>query len=63
VAQAARQIFDARPADSDEDQNRAWRLQLEGIAREIDAGFTPEQMPADLIELRVRIIEVLGQSS
>ena len=63
VAQAARQIFHARPAGSDEEQNRAWRLQLEGIAREIDAGFTPEQMPAELIELRVRIIEVLGQSN
>ena len=63
VAQAARQILEARPANSDGEQDRAWRLQLEGIAREIDAGFTPEQMPAELIELRVRIIEVLGQSS
>jgi MoxR-like ATPase len=63
VAQAARQILEARPGNSDGEQDRAWRLQLEGIAREIDAGFTPEQMPAELIELRVRIIEVLGQSS
>jgi len=63
VALAARQILNARPANSDGDQNHAWRLQLEGVAREIDAGFTPEQMPADLIELRVQIIEVLGQSS
>jgi MoxR-like ATPase len=63
VAQAARQVLGARPSDSDAEQNRAWRLQLEGIAREIDAGFTPEHMPAELIELRVRIIEVLGQSS
>ena len=63
VAQAAREILGARPVNSDGEQNRAWRLQLEGIAREIDAGFTPEHMPAELIELRVRIIEVLGQSS
>ena len=63
VAHAAREILGARPDDSEAEQNRAWRLQLEGIAREIDAGFTPEQMPAELIELRVRIIEVLGQSS
>ncbi len=63
VAQAARQVLDARPDNSDGEQDRAWRLQLEGIAREIDAGFTPEQMPAELIELRVQIIEVLGQSS
>jgi MoxR-like ATPase len=63
VAQAARQVLDSRPDNADGEQNRAWRLQLEGIAREIDAGFTPEQMPAELVELRVRIIEVLGQSS
>ena len=63
VAQAAREILGARPANSDGEQHRAWRLQLEGIAREIDAGFTPDHMPAELIELRVRIIEVLGQSS
>ena len=63
VAQAARQVLDARPDNSEGEQDRAWRLQLEGIAREIDAGFTPEQMPTELIELRVRIIEVLGQSN
>jgi MoxR-like ATPase len=63
VAQAARQVLDARPDNVEQEQNRGWRLQLEGIAREIDAGFTPEQMPAELVELRVRIIEVLGQSS
>ena len=63
VAQAAQHVLDTRPDDADGEQNRAWRLQLEGIAREIDAGFTPEQMPAELVELRVRIIEVLGQSS
>lgn len=63
VAQGGRQILEARPVNGDAEQERAWRLQLEGIAREIDAGFVPEKMPADLIELRVRIIEVLGQSS
>jgi len=63
VVQAARKILAAGPNNGDGEQQRAWRLQLEGIAREIDAGFTPELMPAELIELRVRIIEVLGQSS
>ena len=63
VAQAARQILGARPSNGDGEQNRGWRLQLEGVAREIDAGFTPEQMPNELIELRIRIIEVLGQST
>jgi len=63
VAQAARQILGVRPGNDDSEQNRAWRLQLEGVAREIDAGFTADRMPTELIELRVRIIEVLGQSS
>lgn len=63
VAQAAREVLAARTNNGDAEQHRAWRLQLEGIARDIDAGFTPEQMPAELVELRVRIIEVLGQSS
>lgn len=60
VAQAAEQILKQRPETNDLEQQRAWRLKLEGLAREIDAGFTPEQMPPDLIELRVRIIELLG---
>lgn len=63
VAQAARHILSAWSGNGDAEQTRVWRLQLEGIAREIDAGFTPEQMPTELIELRVQIIEVLGQSS
>ena len=63
VAQAARQILGARPDNGDVELNRAWRLRLEGIAREIDAGFTPEQMPSELVELRVQVIEVLSQSN
>ena len=63
VAQAAHRILGAKPSNGDGEENRAWRLQLEGVAREIDAGFTPEQMPNELVELRIRIIEVLGQSS
>ncbi len=63
VAQAAHRILSTQPANGDGEENRAWRLQLEGVAREIDAGFTPEQMPNELVELRIRIIEVLGQSS
>ncbi len=63
VAQAAREILSRRPVGNIPDHDRAWRLQLEGVAREIDAGFTPDQMPPELIELRVQIIEELGRSS
>jgi MoxR-like ATPase len=62
VAKAAREILATKPTGDDPEQNRSWRLQLEGVAREIDAGFTPEQMPDLLVEVRVQIIEVLGQS-
>lgn len=62
IAQAARQILEERPAVGDAAATRDWRLKLEGVAREIDAGFTPEQMPQELIEVRVRIIDQLGQT-
>jgi len=62
IAQAARQILDERPAAGDDSALKSWRLRLEGVAREIDAGFTPEQMPQELIEVRVRIIDLLGQT-
>lgn len=38
----------------------AWRLRLEGIAREIDAGFTPGAMPVDLAEVRARLVAFLS---
>lgn len=61
IAQAARQILEERPATENPSALRDWRLRLEGVAREMDAGFTPEQMPQELIEVRVRIIDQLGQ--
>ena len=41
----------------------AWRLRIEGIAREIDASFTPEAIPAELAALRARIVETLAPKS
>lgn len=38
----------------------AWRLKIEGIAREIDAGYNSETMPPDLAEARAKIVEILG---
>jgi MoxR-like ATPase len=60
IALAAQQILNHRPEGGDHDLERAWRLKLEGVAREIDAGFVPDQLPPELVELRVRIIEALG---
>ena len=38
------------------------KLRLEGIAREIDAGFHPDHRPAELSELRQAIVECLAAS-
>ena len=35
----------------------AWKLRLEGALREIDAGFAPETLPAELAQLRQKLIE------
>lgn len=35
----------------------AWKLRLEGALREIDAGFAPEKLPAELAQLRQKLIE------
>jgi MoxR-like ATPase len=37
----------------------AYRLKLEGVAREIDAGFTPEHLPPDLRTVRERLVSAL----
>ncbi len=50
---------DAADADADGPSGEAWRLRVEGIARDIDAGFAPEAMPAALAETRRRIVEFL----
>ncbi|TNE85598.1 MAG: AAA family ATPase [Deltaproteobacteria bacterium] len=39
-----------------------WRLRLEGILREIDAGFAPEHLPPALGEVRGRIAEAVNPS-
>ena len=41
------------------DDSERWRLKLEGVVREIDAGFSREALPADLAELRERIVACL----
>lgn len=37
----------------------AWRLKLEGVAREIDAGFAPGALPPALAEARARLVSAL----
>ncbi|APR84263.1 Putative 2-component regulator [Minicystis rosea] len=67
LARAARIAEAGEKALADVPQNpagegvEAWRLKLEGIAREIDAGFTPASLPASLATVRARIVEALGR--
>jgi hypothetical protein len=35
----------------------AWRLKLEALAREIDASFRAEELPADAARVRAAIVE------
>jgi MoxR-like ATPase len=53
-------IVQAEPAEKED--REAHRLQLEGLAREIDATFTRENMPKELAALRTRVVELLGSS-
>lgn len=54
LGQAARELLEA-PEDS-----ARWRLKLEGVAREMDAAFAPDQWPAPLGELRARLAAALN---
>ena len=46
----AKEILQNRPAERENED--AWKLKIEGIAREIDAGFNAETMLQDLAEIR-----------
>jgi MoxR-like ATPase len=59
ITAAGKDLLAMQPESQDAE---AWRLKLEGIAREIDAGFTVEQMPAELAEVRARVVEALQQA-
>ena len=53
----ANETLKNRPAEND--LQDAWRLKIEGIAREIDAGFNSETMPSDLAEIRAQVVGIL----
>jgi MoxR-like ATPase len=57
---AADAIFAGRPAPEDALALDRWRRRLEGVAREIDAGFAPAALPAPLDTVRARIVHELS---
>ena len=54
----AQETIANRPPQND--LQDAWRLKIEGIAREIDAGYNAETMPPDLAAVRAQVVEILG---
>ncbi|HSK79258.1 MAG TPA: AAA family ATPase [Thermoanaerobaculia bacterium] len=60
IATAGREALAARPESAAGLPD--WRLRLEGVVREVDAGFAPETLPPDLADVRSRIVAVLGEN-
>ena len=60
IAAAGEQTFGEKPEGGDANAMEAWRLKLEGIAREIDAGFAKASLPEGLAAVRARIVATLG---
>ncbi len=55
IAQAANQLLQSEPEEPEE--QKRWRLRLEGVAREMDAAFDTETLPDDLAGIRRQIVE------
>ncbi len=63
LATAGRQTLADRPETPEVGPLAVWRLKLEGIVREIDAGFVPESLPPDLAAVRTEIAHILSPAS
>lgn len=59
IVRAGEEALAARPASADAEARDGWRLRVESVAREIDAGFAAESLPADLRVVRERIVAEL----
>ncbi|WNG40877.1 AAA domain-containing protein [Archangium violaceum] len=63
IAQAGRLALAERPKDADTEALSSWRLKLEGVAREMDAGFAPEALPEELRTVREALRAALLSSA
>ncbi|MBJ6764584.1 AAA family ATPase [Myxococcaceae bacterium JPH2] len=63
IAAAGHVLLAARPLDSEVEALASWRLKLEGVAREMDAGFAPEARPEALRVLRESLMAALQTAS
>ena len=60
IAVEARTRLGEDPGHSDPSAREAWALRLEGILREIDAGFAQESLDPELSELRAKLAATVG---
>jgi MoxR-like ATPase len=60
LVEAGRRVLAEHPDPSDARAAERRRLALEGVAREIDAGFAREALPPDLIGVRAEIVATLS---
>jgi MoxR-like ATPase len=58
ILREGRTVMSERP--SDPSAIDGWKLRVEGVAREIDATFTKDTLPADLAALRAEIVGALA---
>lgn len=59
IVETGRKLLQSGP----ENNLQQWLLKVEGVAREIDAGFSAEQMPAALVEVRAEITNRLKEEA
>ncbi len=60
LARALRLESAARELLAVAERDAAWRLRLEGVAREMDAAFAPQSRPASLETVRGQVVAALG---
>ena len=60
LARAARIVADGEALLVGDAADEAWRLKVEGVAREIDATFAPDRVPEAVAVLRRRIVDRLA---
>jgi MoxR-like ATPase len=61
IVERARSVLDERPDPSA--SSSSWSLKLEGIAREIDAGFSADRLPPELAEVRQRLVAAMDEGA
>ncbi len=61
IVGVARALLATPPVEAAE--RALWRLKLEGVAREIDAGFAPGAVPADLAATKDEVVRAIGASA